>query len=108
MSTLLMAVACDSAPTPDNLVPASVSLDGEGRGLIITGGDDTVTKYKIALIPEGEKGTYGEEICGMIGSRNEKGVVTYGASYDSNVSNIKGQSLFLWDRGKLSIEEITV
>lgn len=88
LSTLLMAVACDSAPTPDNLVPASVSLDGEGRGLVITGGDDTVTKYNIALIPEWEKGTYGEEICGIIGSRNEKGVVTYGASYDSNVSNI--------------------
>lgn len=88
MSTLLMAVACDSAPTPDNLVPASVSLDGEGRGLVITGGDDTVTKYNIALIPEWEKGTYGEEICGMIGSRNKDGVVTYGASYDSKVSNI--------------------
>ena len=88
MSTLLMAVACDSTPTPDNLVPASVSLDGEGRGLVITGGDDTVTKYNIALIPEWEKGTYGEEICGMIGSRDNNGVVTYGASYDSNVSNI--------------------
>ncbi|MDD7162364.1 MAG: hypothetical protein PUH58_08250 [Sphaerochaetaceae bacterium] len=88
MSTLLMAVACDSAPTPDNLVPASVSLDGEGRGLVITGGDGTVTKYNIALIPEWDNGTYGEEICGMIGSRNDKGVVTYGASYDSNVSNI--------------------
>ena len=85
--TLLIAVACDSAPTPDNLVPASVSLDGEGRGLVITGGDDTVTKYNIALIPEWDNGTYGEEICGMIGSRKE-GVVTYGASYDSNVSNI--------------------
>lgn len=88
MSTLLMAVACDSAPTPDNLVPASVSLDGEGRGLVFAGGDDTVTKYNIALIPEWEKGTYGEEICGMIGSRDNNGVVTYGASYDSNVSNI--------------------
>ena len=88
MSTLLMAVACDSTPTPDNLVPASVSLDGEGRGLVITGGDDTVTKYNIALIPEWDNGTYGEEICGMIGSRNDKGVVTYGAFYDSTVSNI--------------------
>ena len=88
MFTLLMEVACDSAPTPDNLVPASVSLDGEGRGLVITGGDDTVTKYNIALIPEWDNGTYGEEICGMIGSRNDKGVVTYGAFYDSTVSNI--------------------
>lgn len=88
MSTLLMVVACDSAPTPDNLVPASVSLDREGRGIVITGGDDTVTKYNIALIPEWDNGTYGEEICGMIGSRNDKGVVTYGAFYDSTVSNI--------------------
>ena len=88
MYTLLMAVACDSSPTPDNLVPASVSLDGEGRGLVIAGGDGTVTKYNIALIPEWEKGTYGEEICGMIGSRDKDGVVTYGASYSSNVSDI--------------------
>ena len=88
MFTLLMAVACDSAPTPDNLVPASVSLDGEGRGLVIAGGDGTVTQYNIALIPEWDNGTYGEEICGMIGSRNENGDVTYGASYDSTLSNI--------------------
>lgn len=91
LATLIMTVSCDSTPVSvkNGLVRASISLGGEEKGLVVTGGDNTVTSYRVALIPEWETGEMGESICGRIGSRSIEGTVTYGTqTFSANGSSI--------------------
>lgn len=91
LATLFMTVACDSTPVSvkNGLVRASISLGGEEKGLIVTGGDSSISSYKIALIHEWEATSMGDSIHGGIGSRDINGTITYGSKpYSANNSSI--------------------
>lgn len=85
--TLLTVVGCDVSPVTPNseLVRASIAVSSS-RDLQVVGGDGTIKKYKIAMIPEWSD----PSIIGMRGSRNSEGVVEgfKDVSYSKNSGNI--------------------
>lgn len=97
MSTLLMAVACDSAPsilesTSDNngCVPAYLNvLSADSRGIEVTGLDTAITYYRVALIPEWSTLDSGAPIYGQIGTRTAEGGVEYGEKTFASQSSIE-------------------
>ena len=97
MSTLLMAVACDSAPsvlesTTDNngCVPAYLNvMSADSRGINVTGLDTAITYYRVALIPEWSTLDSGAPIYGQIGTRTAEGGVEYGEKTFASQSSIE-------------------
>ena len=97
MSTLLMAVACDSAPsilesTADNngCVPAYLNvMSADSRGIEVTGLDTAITYYRVALIPEWSTLDSGAPIYGQIGTRTAEGGVEYGEKTFASQSSIE-------------------
>lgn len=97
MFTLLMAVACDSAPsilesTTDNngCVPAYLNvLSADSRGINVTGLDTAITYYRVALIPEWSTLDSGAPIYGQIGTRTAEGGVEYGDKTFASQSSIE-------------------
>ena len=97
MSTLLMAVACDSAPsilesTADNngCVPAYLNvMSADSRGINVTGLDTAITYYRVALIPEWSTLDSGAPIYGQIGTRTAEGGVEYGDKTFASQSSIE-------------------
>ena len=97
MSTLLMAVACDSAPsilesTADNngCVPAYLNvMSADSRGIEVTGLDTAITYYRVALIPEWSTLDSGAPIYGQIGTRTAEGGVEYGKKTFASQSSIE-------------------
>lgn len=97
MSTLLMAVACDSAPsvlesTADNngCVPAYLNvMSADSRGINVTGLDTAITYYRVALIPEWSTLDSGAPIYGQIGTRTAEGGVEYGEKTFASQSSIE-------------------
>ena len=95
--TLLIAVACDSAPsvlqsTADNngCVPAYLNvMSADSRGINVTGLDTAITYYRVALIPEWSTLDSGAPIYGQIGSRTAKGGVEYGEKTFASQSSIE-------------------
>lgn len=97
MFTLLMAVACDSAPsilesTTDNngCVPAYLNvLSADSRGIEVSGLDTAITYYRVALIPEWSTLDSGAPIYGQIGTRTAEGGVEYGEKTFASQSSIE-------------------
>ena len=97
MSTLLMAVACDSAPSilesnADNngCVPAYLNImSADSRGINVTGLDTAITYYRVALIPEWSTLDSGAPIYGQIGTRTAEGGVEYGEKTFASQSSIE-------------------
>lgn len=97
MFTLLMAVACDSAPsilesTADNngCVPAYLNvMSADSRGINVTGLDTAITYYRVALIPEWSTLDSGAPIYGQIGTRTAEGGVEYGKKTYASKSSIE-------------------
>ena len=97
MSTLLMAVACDSAPsilesTADNngCVPAYLNvMSADSRGINVTGLDTAISYYRVALIPEWSTLDSGAPIYGQIGTRTAEGGVEYGEKTFASQSSIE-------------------
>ena len=97
MSTLLMAVACDSAPsilesTADNngCVPAYLNvMSADSRGIEVTGLDTAISYYRVALIPEWSTLDSGAPIYGQIGTRTAEGGVEYGEKTFASQSSIE-------------------
>ena len=97
MSTLLMAVACDSAPSvlqsnADNngCVPAYLNvMSADSRGINVTGLDTAITYYRVALIPEWSTLDSGAPIYGQIGTRTAEGGVEYGKKTFASQSSIE-------------------
>ena len=97
MSTLLMAVACDSAPsilesTTDNngCVPAYLNvMSADSRGINVTGLDTAITYYRVALIPEWSTLDSGAPIYGQLGTRTAEGGVEYGEKTFASQSSIE-------------------
>lgn len=76
MMTLLLVVGCDVSPlSNDCLINARLSIS-DSRGIQIYGGDGTIKKYKIAMIPEWVQSEIDEQIVGWKGSIDENGIVT--------------------------------
>ena len=97
MSTLLMAVACDSAPsildsTVDNngCVPAYLNvMSADSRGINVTGLDTAISYYRVALIPEWSTLDSGAPIYGQIGTRTAEGGVEYGEKTFASQASIE-------------------
>ena len=95
--TLLIAVACDSAPsildsTADNngCVPAYLNvMSADSRGIEVTGLDTAITYYRVALIPEWSTLDSGAPIYGQIGTRTAEGGVEYGKKTFASQSSIE-------------------
>ena len=95
--TLLIAVACDSAPsilesTADNngCVPAYLNvISADSRGIEVTGLDTAITYYRVALIPEWSTLDSGAPIYGQIGTRTAEGGVEYGEKTFASQSSIE-------------------
>lgn len=95
--TLLMAVACDSAPsilesTADNngCVPAYLNvMSADSRGINVSGLDTAITYYRVALIPEWSTLDSGAPIYGQIGTRTAEGGVEYGKKTFASQSSIE-------------------
>lgn len=95
--TLLIAVACDSAPsilesTADNngCVPAYLNvMSADSRGIEVTGLDTAISYYRVALIPEWSTLDSGAPIYGQIGTRTAKGGVEYGEKTFASQSSIE-------------------
>ena len=95
--TLLIAVACDSAPsilesTTDNngCVPAYLNvMSADSRGINVTGLDTAITYYRVALIPEWSTLDSGAPIYGQIGTRTAEGGVEYGEKTFASQSSIE-------------------
>lgn len=95
--TLLIAVACDSAPsilesTTDNngCVPAYLNvMSADSRGIEVTGLDTAITYYRVALIPEWSTLDSGAPIYGQIGTRTAEGGVEYGEKTFASQSSIE-------------------
>lgn len=95
--TLLIAVACDSAPsilesTADNngCVPAYLNvMSADSRGINVTGLDTAITYYRVALIPEWSTLDSGAPIYGQIGTRTAEGGVEYGEKTFASQSSIE-------------------
>lgn len=97
MFTLLMAVACDSAPsilesTADNngCVPAYLNvMSADSRGINVSGLDMAISYYRVALIPEWSTLDSGAPIYGQIGTRTAEGGVEYGEKTFASQSSIE-------------------
>lgn len=95
--TLLIAVACDSAPsilesTADNngCVPAYLNvMSADSRGIEVTGLDTAISYYRVALIPEWSTLDSGAPIYGQIGTRTAEGGVEYGKKTFASQSSIE-------------------
>ena len=95
--TLLIAVACDSAPSilesaTDNngCVPAYLNvMSADSRGINVTGLDTAISYYRVALIPEWSTLDSGAPIYGQIGTRTAEGGVEYGKKTFASQSSIE-------------------